>query len=66
MDPRSGAHTQNIERVWGDWKEVVRDAKCVRDTSISDYLYSWQFRFNRSQTGMSAEQIVDDQLDCWV
>ena len=66
IDPRSGAHTQNIERAWRSWKEDVSDAKCVRDSCLSDYLYRWQFRFNRSQTGMPAEQIVDETLDCWV
>ena len=66
VDPRSGAHTQNIERSWRNWKEAVSGARVVNDLCIGDYLYSWQFRFNRSQSGATHNQIIDDQINCWV
>ena len=60
------AHTQGIERCWKSWKEYVRKMRCVREDSLSTYLYHWLFEFNRNQTGVPRNQIIDDILDCFV
>ena len=62
----TGAHTQGIERCWKSWKAYVRKMRCVREDSISTYLYHWLFEFNRTQTGVPRNQIIDDILEFFV
>ena len=66
VDPVTGAHTQGIERCWKSWKDYVRRARCVRDDRISEYLYAWVFVFNRTQSGVPRNQIINDILSCFV
>ena len=66
MDPVTGAHTQGIERCWKSWKDYVRRSRCVRDDRISEYLYAWVFVFNRTQSGVPRNQIINDILSCFV
>ena len=66
MDPVTGAHTQGIERCWKSWKDYVRRSRCVRDHRISEYLYAWVFVFNRTQSGVPRNQIINDILSCFV
>ena len=66
VDPVTGAHTQGIERCWKSWKDYVRRARCVREDKIASYLYAWVFVFNRTQSGVPRNQIIDDILTCFV
>ena len=65
IDPLTGAHTQGIERVWWDWKQYVREMRCIHQEDIEEHLYSWLFRYNRVQSGVTREQIIDDIFTCW-
>lgn len=52
INPQTGAHTQNVESKWADWKLWVRRRKGIMDQKLTLQLleFNWRERYGRRNT----------------